>query len=61
MMNHPNHTAAPTWVLVLASMASLMVALDARVVSTALSKIGRDLGASIEALEWIVNACTMQK
>ena len=50
MMNHPNHTAAPTWVLLPASMASLMVALDALVVSTALSEIGRDLGASIEPL-----------
>jgi MFS family permease len=45
-----------TWVLVLASAANLMVALDALVVSTALREIGRDLGASIEALEWTVNA-----
>ena len=37
-----------TWVLVLASAANLMVALDALVVSTALSEIRRDLGASIE-------------
>jgi EmrB/QacA subfamily drug resistance transporter len=45
-----------TWVLVLASTANLMVALDAMVVSTALTEIGRYLGASIEALEWTVNA-----
>src|SRR5437899_11310589 len=45
-----------TWVLVLASAANLMVALDALVVSTALTEIGRELGASIEALEWTVNA-----
>jgi EmrB/QacA subfamily drug resistance transporter len=45
-----------TWVLVLASAANLMVGLDALVVSTALTEIGRDLGASIEALEWTVNA-----
>lgn len=49
-------TSDSTWVLVLASAASLMVALDAMVVSTALTEIGRELGASIEALEWTVNA-----
>jgi EmrB/QacA subfamily drug resistance transporter len=43
-------------VLVLASAANLMVALDALVVATALREIGRELGASIEALEWTVNA-----
>ena len=45
--------------LVLASMASFMVALDALVVSTALSTIRHDLGASIETLEWTVNAYTL--
>jgi EmrB/QacA subfamily drug resistance transporter len=45
-----------TWVLLLTSVASLMVALDALVVSTALSTIRVDLGASIEQLEWTVNA-----
>jgi EmrB/QacA subfamily drug resistance transporter len=45
-----------TWVLVLASVASLMAALDAMVVSTALTTIKLDLGASIEQLEWTVNA-----
>src|SRR5918996_518661 len=45
-----------TWVLVLASVASLMVALDTLVVSTALTTIRLDLGASIEQLEWTVNA-----
>jgi EmrB/QacA subfamily drug resistance transporter len=44
------------WVLVLASAASLMVALDTLVVSTALSTIRRDLGASLASLEWTVNA-----
>ena len=48
--------AATTWVLVLASIASLMVALDTLVVSTALTTIRVDLGASIEQLEWTVNA-----
>jgi MFS family permease len=44
------------WVLALASAASLMVALDTLVVSTALSTIRLDLGASIAELEWTVNA-----
>ena len=44
------------WTLALTSIASFMVALDALVVTTALSTIRLDLGASIEALEWAVNA-----
>jgi EmrB/QacA subfamily drug resistance transporter len=44
------------WALALASVASLMVALDTLVVSTALSTIRLDLGASIAELEWTVNA-----
>ncbi len=44
------------WVLVLTSVASLMVALDVTVVSTALSAIRVHLGASIDELEWTVNA-----
>ena len=49
-------TAKQRWVLVLSSLASLMVALDALVVSTALEAIHRHLGASIDELEWTVNA-----
>ncbi len=49
-------TSQQRWVLVLTSLASLMVALDALVVSTALGTIHRQLGASIDALEWTVNA-----
>jgi EmrB/QacA subfamily drug resistance transporter len=44
------------WVLGLASAASLMVVLDALVVSTALSTLRHDLHASIAQLEWTVNA-----
>ncbi len=44
------------WVLALTSVASFMVALDALVVATALSTIRHDLGASIEALQWTMNA-----
>jgi MFS family permease len=47
------------WVLGLASAASVMVALDATVVTTALSRIRLDLGTSIEQLEWTVNAYSL--
>ena len=49
-------TPGQAWALALASTASLMVALDALVVSTALSTIRLDLDASIEQLEWTVNS-----
>ena len=49
----------PVWVLIVASVASLMVALDALVVTTALPTIRVHLGASIEQLEWTVNAYTL--
>ena len=45
-----------TWVLALTSIASLMVALDTLVVSTALTTIREDLAASVEELEWTVNS-----
>jgi EmrB/QacA subfamily drug resistance transporter len=44
------------WVLLLAAVASFMVALDTLVVSTALTTIHDDLNASIAELEWTVNA-----
>lgn len=50
---------AQRWVLVLASVASLMVALDVLVVSTALSTIRQHLGASTDELEWTVNAYSL--
>jgi EmrB/QacA subfamily drug resistance transporter len=52
-------STAERWVLLLTSIASLMVALDVLVVSTALSSIRHDFGASIGALEWTVNAYTL--
>ncbi|MEA2674058.1 MAG: hypothetical protein QOI92_1250 [Chloroflexota bacterium] len=50
---------AQRWVLILASAASLMVALDQLVVATALSTIRRDLHASLATLEWTVNAYSL--
>jgi EmrB/QacA subfamily drug resistance transporter len=58
-MNSPGETATKRWVLALASVASFMTALDALVVITALDTIRRDLDASIEALQWTVNAYTL--
>jgi len=55
-MQGMSEKAAKIWVLALTSVASFMVALDALVVTTALSTIRLDLTASIEALEWTVNA-----
>jgi MFS family permease len=49
-------TSTERWVLILSSIASLMVALDVLVVSTALGAIRRHLGASLNDLEWTVNA-----
>src|SRR6187399_10108 len=48
--------AATRWVVVLTGIGSLMAALDTLVVSTALTTIRLDLGASVEQLEWTVNA-----
>src|SRR5215467_294979 len=44
------------WVVALTGIGSLMAALDTLVVASALSTIRIDLGASVEQLEWTVNA-----
>jgi EmrB/QacA subfamily drug resistance transporter len=51
-----NSTRATTWIVALTAIGSLMAALDTLVVATALSTIRLDLGASVEGLEWTVNA-----
>src|SRR6266567_3263198 len=53
---HTKSKTAIGWVVALTAIGSLMAALDTLVVSTALSTIRRDLGASIQQLEWTVNA-----
>src|SRR4029077_20941734 len=55
-MQDMSKNAAKSWVLALTSVASFMVGLSALVCATPLSPIRFDLGASIEALEWTVNA-----
>ena len=47
------------WTLAITSIALFMTTLDNLVVSTALPSIRRSLGASIESLEWTVNAATL--
>ena len=47
------------WTFAVTSVALVMVMLDNLVVSTALNVIREDLGASIEQLEWTVNAYTL--
>jgi EmrB/QacA subfamily drug resistance transporter len=47
------------WTFVITSLALFMVVLDNLVVSTALPVIRVDLGASLEELEWTVNAYTL--
>jgi EmrB/QacA subfamily drug resistance transporter len=47
------------WTFVVTSLGLFMVVLDNLVVSTALPVIRTDLGASIEQLEWTVNAYTL--
>src|SRR5436189_943776 len=47
------------WTFVITSLALVMVTLDNLVVTTALPVIRHDLGASIEGLEWTVNAYTL--
>jgi MFS family permease len=62
MSNEPEMTrpnTRPRWTFAIVSAALFMVVLDNLVVSTALPSIRADLGASIESLEWTVNAYTL--
>jgi EmrB/QacA subfamily drug resistance transporter len=58
-MTNSKTTTTQRWVLGLSGVASFMVVLDLLVVATALPTIQRDLGASLEDLEWTVNAYTL--
>ena len=44
------------WVLGITSLAAFMMALDAMVITTAFATIRADFGASVETLQWTVNA-----
>src|SRR5215212_5482463 len=52
-------TRRSAWTLAIVSTALFMVTLDNLVVSTALPTLRVDLGASLESLEWTVNAYTL--
>ena len=47
------------WTFAITSLALFMVSLDNLVVTTAIPVIRADLGASLEQLEWTVNAYTL--
>lgn len=55
-MNGLSGRAVKTWALALTSVGWFMTALDVLVVVTALSKIRLSLGASLETLQWTINA-----
>ncbi|MEV6411726.1 DHA2 family efflux MFS transporter permease subunit [Kribbella sp. NPDC051718] len=52
-------TGEQRWVLGLTSIGSVVVALDVLVVAAALTTIRQDLGATVEQLEWTVNAYSL--
>ncbi len=52
-------TPRPAWTLAIVSIAVFMTTLDNLVVGVALPSIRIDLGGSLEALEWTVNAYTL--
>ena len=53
------HKRNLVWTFVITSVALFMVTLDNLVVTNALVSIREDLGASLEQLEWTVNAYTL--
>ncbi|HUA02259.1 MAG TPA: DHA2 family efflux MFS transporter permease subunit [Solirubrobacteraceae bacterium] len=55
-MSHPISQSRRIWTLVIVSLGLFMTVLDNLVVNVALPSIHRDLGASIQTLEWTVNA-----
>ena len=53
------YQAITIWTFIVTSVAVFMVSLDNLVVTTALPVIKHDLGASLQGLEWTVNAYTL--
>src|SRR3954464_11360059 len=56
---HSQQNRRPGWTFAVVSTALFMVVLDNLVVTTALPSIRADLGATIESLQWTVNAYTL--
>jgi EmrB/QacA subfamily drug resistance transporter len=57
--DHSQTRSRPGWTFAIVSVALFMVVLDNLVVTTALPSIRADLGATIQSLEWTVNAYTL--
>jgi EmrB/QacA subfamily drug resistance transporter len=55
-MDEQNARSVKTWTLALTSVGSLMAILDTMVVAVAMSTIQKDLGISLDTLQWTVNA-----
>ena len=55
-MQEHNAKGSRNWTLGVTALASFMMALDAQVMTTAFATIRHDLGASVETLQWTVNA-----
>ena len=55
----PRTRASAAWTFAITAVALFMVSLDNLVVTTALPVIKRDLGSSLQDLEWMVNAYTL--
>ena len=53
------HRSSAAWTFAITAIALFMVALDNLVVTTALPVIRAELGASLQELEWTVNAYTL--
>src|SRR6476661_5007339 len=58
-MTHLRTRSTAAWTFAITSIALFMVALDNLVVTTALPVIRADLGATLQDLEWTVNAYTL--
>jgi EmrB/QacA subfamily drug resistance transporter len=59
LSDHSQQTRRPGWTFAIVAAALFMVVLDNLVVTTALPSIRADLGATIQSLEWTVNAYTL--
>ena len=55
-MQDTDDRTAKRWVLGVTSLASFMMALDALIITTAFATIRADFGASVETLQWAINA-----
>jgi EmrB/QacA subfamily drug resistance transporter len=55
-MPESNDRIGKNWVLGVTALASFMMALDAQVITTAFATIRSDFSASVETLQWMVNA-----